>query len=166
MSASALQIIATSPYHAVGEWRGHTLAVFDKTPTLQAARDVARTVERLASSRPGGSAYLAILRPLDRLPDDEIRRVYIDLGGRVNDTLNCIGVTIESEGFAAAGLRALVTGLGLAARTRFPIRCYSSLSETGAWVQSRLSGPTVSIGTEAELAAAFAQLKSELAAAR
>ena len=94
------RIIRVSSSHALGEWRGHVLGIWSGVPDIEAARALARAVERLASQHPGRVAYLGQMRTLSALPDERIRRVFIELGRRVNETLNCAGIVIEGQGLA------------------------------------------------------------------
>lgn len=80
----------------------------------------------------------------------------------MSTTLNCTGVVIEGEGFSAAALRAFVTGIGLTANIRFPLRSFSTLPEMAAWVRSRLVAVDVELGTDGELRDAFAYLSSHM----
>ena len=158
------QIVRVSSAHVLSEWRGHVLGIWSGVPDLEAARALASTVERLASQRPGCAAYLGQIRTLSALPDEPIRRVLIELGRRVNQTLNCAGIVIDGQGFGAATVRAFVTGLSLAARSRFPMRGFSTLPAMVAWMRPRLIAAQSDPGPEHEVQAAFAYLAAQLKA--
>ena len=156
------RLLAASSIHACAEWRGHTLAVWHAAPDVAAVRELAANIERLARLRPGRSTYLTLLRPLPSLPDEEVRRAFVDLGRKVSELLNCIGVAIDGTGFMAAALRALVTGLGMAANIRFPLRSFSSVPEMTAWVRPRLITAQSTFGTDAEVQDVFNYLTAQI----
>ena len=130
---------------------------------VEAARSLAITVERLASQRPGRAAYLAQIHPLSGLPDEPVRQAFIELGQKVSHTLNCIGIVFEGQGFGAAALRAFVTGLGMSAGIRFPMRGFSTLPAMVEWVRPRLIAAQSDPGSEREIQAAFDHLRAQLA---
>lgn len=156
------RIIRVSPAHALGEWRGHVLGIWSGVPDIEAARALASAIERLASRHPGRVAYLGQIRTLSALPDEPIRRISVELGRRVNETLNCAGIVIEGQGFGAAAARAFVTGLGLAARNRFPMRGFSTVPDLIAWARPRLIAAQSDPGSDLEIQAAFEHLAAQL----
>lgn len=158
------RIVRVSAAHVLSEWRGHVLGIWSGAPDIEAARALAITVERLALQRPGRTAYLGQIRSLSAVPEEPIRRILIELGRRVNLTLNCAGIVIDGQGFHAATVRAFVTGLGLAAGSRFPMRGFSTLAALVAWARPRLIAAQCDPGTEQEIQAAFAHLAAQLEA--
>lgn len=156
------RIVSVSSVHVIGEWRGHALAVWNGAPSIDATRALASTVERLASQRPGRASYLAQIRPSPVLPEEPVRRSFIDLGRKVSETLNCIGIVVEGQGFGAAAIRAFVTGLGLAASIRFPLRSFSTPEAMVAWARPRLIAAQSDPGSEHEILAAFDYLAAQL----
>jgi hypothetical protein len=49
--------------------------------------------------------------------------------------LACCVLTLEGEGFRAAALRAVATGIGLVAAPRFPYRPFSTVQAAAAWLE-------------------------------
>ncbi len=149
---------ATDAAQVIGTWRGHTLVIWAGTPTLKAAEAAARVIRRNVRLKPRRSAYFAMLRHGLDLPDAGFRQVFIQLGQDLRDELECIAVIIEGNGFVASALRGVVTGIGIAARLRYPLRCFASVEDAGEWVRTRLYRSGGSLGSPAELKVAFGLL--------
>lgn len=148
----------TDGAQVLGSWRGHTLAIWEGTPTRTAAEVAARVIRRNVRARPRGSAYVAVLGPSLELPDAEFRQVFIRLEVELRDELQCTAAIIEGKGFAASALRAVTTGIGLAARHRTPLRCFTTVEEAALWVAAKLQGSGANLGSPAELRRAFTLL--------
>lgn len=157
--------MVASPLQIVSEWRGHTLVIWQEAPAVEDVREFARTVARLTTQHPGRSACLVVMRALPNLPSEVTRQMYVELARKVNSSLNCVGVALECDGFASAAQRAIITGISLTAKIRFPMRSYSSLPDLYAWVQPRLQVAGAQLGTYVEFRNAFAYLDSQMKSA-
>lgn len=158
MISAAPTIISADGDHVVAEWQGHTLAMFGRNVTVEGAQSLRRTVVRLARANPGRSAYLSMLHASLEIPSEAVRSVYVQLGREIDGQLNCIAVVVGGAGFTAAALRAVVTGIGIAARVSFPLRTFSTLDVAAAWVRSRVASAGAELGTDVEIKRAFAMM--------
>src|SRR4051812_48218808 len=119
----SLTVCSEGADHIVATFGDHVLAVWTGQPTVRGAEQLERAVLKAVQMNRGRAAYFAILRRSLVMPESAVRSVYVRLGRKVGRDLGCIAVVVEGSGFRASGLRALVTGLGLAAAAKFPLRC-------------------------------------------
>lgn len=164
MTSAAPTIVTADGNHVVAEWRGHTLAMFGRHSTIEGAHNLTRTVVRLVRANPGRTAYMAILHASLEMPSVAVRNAYIEFGRQIDGQLNCIAIIVEGAGFTAATFRAMVTGMGIAARVSFPLRTFSTIDVAAAWVRSRMVPAGAEFGTNAEIEAAFAIMADHQAA--
>jgi hypothetical protein len=148
--------------HVLAVWRGHVLGVWDERPHVHAARRFEALLLELLEAQPGRTAYLAMLPATLALPDADVRDAFARAGQRAGQRLTCIAAVVEGAGFRAASVRAMVTGIGLMARARFPLRCFASLDEAARWAASELERAGGRLGTPAEVAEAFAPLRAQM----
>jgi hypothetical protein len=74
--------------------------------------------------------------------------------------MSCIAVAVEGRGFTASAMRAAVTGIGLAVRLQFPLSCFATLDEAALWASKETTRRGGSLGTVAEVLAAFTALRA------
>lgn len=79
---------------------------------------------------PNGSAFLCVIEPTSKPPDDELRRASAAMVATHQDRLKCIGVVIEGQGFRAAITRGVLSGMVLLLPNRkVPVSYLSTVAE-------------------------------------
>jgi hypothetical protein len=156
------QIHSADRTHVLATWRGHVVALWDGAPQLPAVQRFAELLAKQVDARPGGVVYLAQLPATLALPDSQVREAFAKAGRAVSGRIAGIAVTVEGDGFRAAAVRAMVTGIGMMVGGRLPLRCFRSLAEAAAWGSVRLAASSAPLGSADEVESAFATLRSQL----
>lgn len=125
-------------------WRGET--------TKHAIEQILRIGTDLLKRHPSG-AVIGIVEDSAKLPSSEAR----ELSAKVNDQLFDLGMlafagVLPAQGFVAAWVRGVVTGLTLLSRKRYPFRVFQTTREATDW------GRTL-ITTECKLGGAVAAVE-------
>ena len=157
-----LVMCSVDAWHAVAAWRGHTLALWADSRTVEAAESLARTALQLARERPGRSVYISVIRKGQRIPPPDVRSVYVRLGRALREDILCIAAVVEGSGFQVSAMRSMITGFGIAARALFPLRCFATLDQAADWAGARLRAVGEHLDA-AELSRAFDALEQERA---
>ena len=109
-------------------------------------RTLASTVDRMreavlrkARAAHGKVGILIVVAPDAPMPDaaarEGIAKLFTDLG----DELAGSALVYEGEGFRAAAVRGVVTGIALLVRRPFPHRIFESASSGAAWLVGELA---------------------------
>lgn len=152
-------MISSDSCHCAALWRGHLLVLWYGETSLEAALMVARSLLNAARARPKHTAYIAVLSDSLRLPSAEVREVWVQLRKQIGGDLNSITVIVEGRGFSAAGVRGMVTGIGMASRAPYPMRAFPTIEEAASWAKLRVESAGGSLGAPFELAEALDTLK-------
>jgi hypothetical protein len=92
---------------------------------------------------PKGTAFLCVIEPTSKPPDDELRRASAEMIGEHQDRLRCVGVVIEGEGFRAAITRGVLSGMVLLLPNRkVPVSYLSSVAEAAGWMGGHFPIPS------------------------
>jgi hypothetical protein len=90
-------------------------------------------------------------------PDGATLDVYRELMRDPRGYLCATAVLSEQQGFTAAMVRSVITGLILIARPRFPTKVFGDLGETTHWLAEHLPKADAGFGTADELRDAVSQ---------
>lgn len=126
-------VVSIGPDHAVATWKGFLIQIWRHGTTLDAAKKVRGAAARLAVEQKGPIATLVVVEPGASLPDRDARA---QLAGMVSDQrVRMAGAAMvhEGEGFRAAAVRAVVTGLMTMARNPFPHHVTATVAEACTW---------------------------------
>jgi hypothetical protein len=125
------------------------------------------TVERcslalseLGRAHPGGLGMITIVEPDSELPSPEARSALAKLlhdAGTYN--VKRSAVAQEGEGFRAAAVRGVVTGLSLLAKHPYPHQLFTNVETALAWLVAGLPPDSAGVPTEVELLAAVHEMR-------
>jgi hypothetical protein len=109
---------------------------------------------------PSGTAFLCVIEPTSRPPDDELRRASADMIAEHESSLRCVGVVIEGEGFRAAVTRGVLSGMVLLLPNRkVPVSYASTVGEATNWI-----GQYFPVQSTASFVTAVARVRAQLVA--
>lgn len=114
-----------------------SIAVWDETPTIEQARMVVTGLGRMSRSH-NEFALLAVLGRNCSIPDGPIRELIVDEMRRASSQIRALANVIESDGFGAAAVRAVVTGMALMLRPAHQVKTFISVQEASGFLQSFL----------------------------
>lgn len=158
-----LQIAESTPDHALGSFRTACLFVWRKKTTARAVEALgelcAKHIE--GAGRPG--VLLGLVEPTSAPHEAEAKAAVAammrnDRGGRLVGS----ALVFEGQGFGAATVRFMATGLAMLARPAYPHRTFSSPADGARFLCEKLAlaGGATAPFTEAELAAALSALRA------
>ncbi len=118
--------------HCVGTWKNVAISVW-RTQTRPAA--VARMSQILGElvSRHHDVALIQVVEGGATAPDADARRAISTMLRLYSDSIRCSAVVFESDGFRAATLRAVVTGIALLSRPPYPHVVFASTIAAINW---------------------------------
>jgi hypothetical protein len=109
----------------------------------------------VAAQFPDGIAGIMVVRHKRlRPPDAAARAVLAEMDHKLGPRTRAVAVVVEGSGLASSIVRAVMSGVQLAARTMYPSEVFATIDDAAAFVAARVKdGPTA-----AEIVAAFAEL--------
>lgn len=131
------EFIETIPGHALAIAGGCLIDVYTVLPDPRHL-DV---IEGLLRQRPRPLSHLVIvsgqaLRP----PSSSFRQRSVELSERASDRIRCRANVVDVTGLIGATARAVLAGLTLATRTRFPQDVFATIDLACAWIVERDEG--------------------------
>ncbi len=114
-----------------------TIAVWDETPTMEQARMVVSSLTRMSRSHKE-FALMAVLGRNCSIPDGPIRELIVDEMRRASSQIRALANVVESDGFAAAAVRAVVTGMAVMLRPVHQVKTFTSVHDATGFLQSFL----------------------------
>jgi hypothetical protein len=85
-----------------------------------------------------GAGFLCVIEPTAAPPNDRLRRASIKMVESHGESLRCVAVVIEGEGFRAAITRSVISGMLLLLHSRTPVRVFSRVGEAVGWMQGHI----------------------------
>lgn len=161
MSIEAPRIYLSDALAAVASWRGVSISWFAGQPTihhLRAFRSASRDLIKRSGALPG-------LLVLDHDPagkvdlSEQMRKEVKETLYSFNDHNVFGAVVIDADGIAGATIRALVSGVLLLARTKYPIKIFNGHAVAADWLAAQMK-ITREAPTAAEIIEALALVKS------
>jgi hypothetical protein len=159
----AVDLVSRGVDHAIGGWGGHLIGVWDGVVALDSVRSWSREIRARVAACPGRVVYLSYERTGFRLPAEPARKLVADTLRMVDGKLLACVVVLPGNSFMAAGVRALVSGIALAARPQTPLGCVGTVEEAHHWV-TQAAAPA-GWATAAALQGAIDELEREIGAA-
>ena len=125
-------VIGFVPGLAVALWRHHT------HPESVQQLEVAARQAYKASKQPIGLVQIAPGTAL--APDARARTALVRMLQALNGTVGCSALVHEAEGFRAALIRSIVTGLAALSNPGYPHRVFTTVGEAAAWMGNHQQG--------------------------
>lgn len=124
------------PAHCIA-WIGNVQIVLSKeAPTSVIMRSIIRELDALSKDCGGGTGTLLVINS-DCKPPSEEARTYIR-SELANSSMVAAAQVVEGTGFRGAAMRAVLSVLQLAARTRYPMEIFSGVEEGAHWLCAEL----------------------------
>lgn len=118
-------------------WFGNVQIILSKeAPSSAIMRTIIRELDALSKDCGGGTGALLVINS-DCKPPSEEARTYIRTE-LANSSMVAAAQVVEGTGFRGAAMRAVLSVLQLAARTRYPMEIFSSVEEGTRWLCSEL----------------------------
>jgi len=148
LTHAALKIHARDDAHAVATWTNVLIAVW-RTETRAAALDgVSQALGELVAAHPE-VALIQVVEAGATAPDAEARRAIAAMLRRYADSIRCSAVVFEGDGFQAATLRAVVTGIAILSRPSYPDVVFGSTVAAINWTARHFPGDITAFTDEA-----------------
>ena len=119
-------VVGFVPGLAVAFWRQHTRPEY-----VQQLEAVARQAYK-ASKQPIGLVQIAPVTAI--APDARARTALVRMLRALDGTVGCSALVHETEGFRAALIRSIVTGLAALSSPGYPHRVFTTVGEAAAWM--------------------------------
>jgi hypothetical protein len=118
-------------------WIGNVQIILSKeAPTSAIMRTIIRELDALSKDCGGGTGALLVINS-DCKPPSEEARAYIR-AELANSSMVAAAQVVEGTGFRGAAMRAVLSVLQLAARTRYPMEIFSGVEEGAHWMCGEL----------------------------
>lgn len=159
-AASAPRIVLATERYTLAEWRSVLFFVWHATTR---GEDVAavrppfdRWVDRVGTA---GVVFTVVERGVD-VPTGDARQGLNDLRARGRGAVVAMASVVEAEGFEAAALRSVSTGVSIATGAAFPHRSFSSTADASAWIETQTARTSAPLRAS-ELSAALATVRAQ-----
>jgi hypothetical protein len=101
-------------------------------------------------SHPAGAAFLCVIEPTAKPPDDELRKASTRMVDDHGDQLKCVAVVVEGEGFRAAIARSVISGMALLHQRKSPGRAFSNVRKALEWIDGIIPLDATHLAQEVE----------------
>jgi hypothetical protein len=120
---------------ALAEVGGHFVAIWRSGVTKPLFEWQRHCLVESLQRHPKGAAFMCVIEPTCKPPDDELRRASADMIAENENRLRCVAVVIEGDGFRAAIARSVLSGMVLLfPNRRVPVSYFSTVRDATEWV--------------------------------
>lgn len=133
-----LTLYAHDEHHGVGVWRNLLIVVWRKDTRADAVAGVSAVLGELGE-RHSDIALLQVIEENATAPDTEARRALSTMLRQHGGSIRCSAIVYEGDGFRAATLRAVVTGIALLSRPAYPHVVFASTIAAINWTARHFS---------------------------
>lgn len=124
--------------HGVGAWRNLLIVVWRKDTRAAAVDGVSAVLTEL-TRRHRDVALLQVIEEGATAPDADARRALSAMLRQHGGAIRCSAIVYEGDGFRAATLRAVVTGIALLSRPAYPHVVFASTIAAINWTARHFS---------------------------
>jgi hypothetical protein len=157
-------VLTSDDDHMTAIWGPVFFTVWKKVSRVEAARAIQYALRDLAASVPGRRvACLTVIEPRADLPDADTRTAVANIFRFNAESIVCSANVMEGEGFRAAAVRGVVTGIALVARQPFPNHVFPSVSLSAAWICRALVNAGAASVAPGDLIAAVDEVRASAA---
>ncbi len=137
-----VKIVYSDEGCAFSIWRNVMIAYFRQPANEQRMRGFRATQRELSRQQdPVGCVIVSGLASSSKTDlSEETRRAIIDAIKAYEDRALTVSVVIEVRGFVGTTVRALVSGLILLARPKYPMKIFATHEESVLWMLEKLGG--------------------------
>lgn len=148
-------LLAHDVDYATGHWGDMFFILWKKNTTMEATQQLRGHLVDFTRTHPAGVGLLTVVEANAPVPGADVRKALAAVLADFSRSIKVSAVVFEGQGFSAAAVRSVVTGLTLIARQAYPHKVFASLAEAGAWMIPQLPRPV----TQNELAAALTSIR-------
>lgn len=131
----AVRMVETTAGWAMGELDGCLAVVWRAQPTQEAFRKRNQIIEELAKSHPKRCALVEIVEETSKPPDDQTRRVAMEVFKHVGADLAAIAMVLEGNQMRAAVNRAILTSMTFFVKQLQPTKIFKHASDAARWAR-------------------------------
>lgn len=137
------------------------ILLWRREPTPAGIEEASRLYSHLAQTETDGLGWMVIVQSLSGVPSEEVKNLLRDTMHRL-PAVKAFASVHESEGFQAASLRAVSTGLTVSTRTPYTRKLFGNTSEAAHWLAQELSRRNAGHVTALEILEVLAAIKARL----
>jgi hypothetical protein len=141
-----IQLVGKSVGFAAGSYGPIALSVWNGPSTPEHARQAAALLAAVARAE-DKILMMAVLGPEVPPPDAAVREILSEQIQKIEKQILATANVIEGQGFRAATIRAVITGMGLVIRPPYPQKVFARVEQGAAFLaensQGRLSASNV-----------------------
>ena len=146
--------LATWARFYIDIWRGNT--------TMEGLQAIQVGFPGFANRYPSGVGLVTIVEQRAPLPPAPVRNAMAKFLADSASAIKCSAVVFEGEGFSAAAVRGVVTGLTLVARPAYPHKIFATVPQASAWSASSIVQAGEPRVNASEIVTAIAELRTKL----
>jgi hypothetical protein len=149
--------------HCIAMWRNVLIQIWRTATSEVGARNARAAGAKLLAATQGPLGCIVVVERDAAMPSPAARAQLSALVADVAARTRGIALVQEGDGFRAATVRAVMTGLMLVARNAVPHKIFRTVDEGEAWLRSLMDGHA---GAPGELAQTVAGLRDRMPARR
>lgn len=130
---NGLVTLQVSADHAIGSWRNVLLVVWRVHTTVEAVLQAHAALARLKREYPQGVCIFQVAETTAKAPDADARAALAKMLAAPDGVVISSSVVYAGTGFFLAAVRALVTGLTMLSRPKFPHLVFATKEEAADW---------------------------------
>jgi hypothetical protein len=153
--APGLVVLAASPDWVVGRCREVVVIVWRAPLTVERTQRVTAYM-KAAAAEESRLGVVVVIEPGVPGPPPEVRAALLGAMRELGPKLVALAYLVTAEGFVGAAVRAVISGLGLMSRDRYPTRVFQGAPEVAAWMAPKLDAGQAS----AQITAAIEQCRA------
>ena len=146
---------------AISTYQNHVITVWRKPATVDALRELRDVERRLLKANPQGISGITVMEPssFDRVMGAAEREEASSIAKEFADRTLAGTYVFEGEGFRAAMARAVVSGILLVSRARYPNKVFATVQEGLTWLRSTLGPPVDDVALAERIAETRARIR-------
>ncbi len=129
-----LKIKSIDSAHVVATETSILFCLWRTVTTRAAVAELSRIAHELVEQSPRGISMLTVVEADADMPDSTIRDELAKLFKALAKSVICSGLVFEGQGFKAATVRGITTGINLVARQPFPHKVFGNVPEAASWM--------------------------------
>lgn len=149
--------------HAVASSDDVFVIVWRYRTTHEGVRACHRNFEKFSALHPQGAGLVTVVELGAPLPPADVRQAIANLLASFAPVVKASALVHEGEGFRAAAVRGVVTGLTMLATVPYPHKVFATVEEGGRWMFSEGGFRPARVRTSDELARDIKTMRSEIA---
>jgi hypothetical protein len=164
MGAGAQSIIeVVHDDYCMATWQRVFNDIWRVNTTVDGVRHLQSGFDALARETSGGLGLLTVVEAKAPLPPADARKALARFLSSASPRIKLSAVVFEGDGFRAAGVRGVVTGLTLMARPSYPHKIFSTVLGACQWFGKNFADHGKPVLDAVEMLAAIANLRHRIA---